>query len=666
MFVFGSIGLIFGAAIIYYLSLGLPDVQKISTYIPSETTKIYSADNVLLAELHREENRILIPLDKISPALKDGVIAMEDTDFYSHNGLNFRGIMRALYKDIKAMSFVEGGSTLTQQLARNLFLHRRKKLIRKLEEAILAVQIEKYFTKDEILEMYLNQVYWGHNAYGIESASRLYFGKNSSDLKLGEAALLVGLLQGPELFTPFRNYGRAKQRQLIVLNRMLKTGKITEQERIDAYREDLKLANRKKFKYKAPFFTSHIVKQLIEMYGEEEVYTAGLKVQTTLDYSLQQHAEELVKKYVDKGNKSHWIKGKKVPSLNYTQAAILAMDPTTGFVKVMQGGVDFKSNEFNRTTQSKRQPGSAFKPFVYLSALEKGFSPGSIIDDTPVTFNTIEGPYSPQNYNKKFLGPMPMRKALEKSVNVVAIKLNELVGPDYVIDVAKRLGIESNLKPILSLPLGAMEVSMMELVGSYGVLANNGRRVKPVSILEIRDREGVVLYESKIQEQKVAESHHIAALVEMMRGVVKYGTGRNANLPRPVAGKTGTTTDYKDAWFVGFVPQLVTGVWVGNDNNQPMENITGGWIPALMWKDFMIKAMDGITRIDFPRPRLMVQRKINWLNGRLATDASPEEFVTLEKFWQGKEPIMEDNSSQSSHQQKTEENQSGNLLDFFR
>ena len=671
LFVFGSaLGFLFviGFSIyLYQLAQDLPDVETVSTYIPAETTKIYSADKVILAELHLEENRVLIPIEKISKTLQETVVAIEDANFYKHNGLDFKGIARALYKDILAMSFVEGGSTLTQQLARNLFLTRKRKLSRKFSEAILAVQIEKKYTKTDILEMYLNQVYWGHNAYGIESATKMYFNKSASDITLAESAMLVGMLTGPELYSPIRNFKGAKRRQKIVLNRMKRIGVISEAEANAAYSEEIIIKERKKFRHKAPYFTSHIIKQLVEMYGEEAAYTSGMKVYTTLDYRLQKHAEKVVDKWIDYGKKSYRIRGEKYPSLNYRQAAILSIEPNTGYIRAMQGGSDFLSQQFNRTTQALRQPGSAFKPFLYLTALQKGFSPGSILEDAPVTFNTIEGPYSPNNYTQKYLGNIPMRKALERSVNVISIKLNYLMGPQEVVKVAKQVGISSQLLPILSLPLGANEVTMLELTSAYGVFANNGRRVEPTGIIKIEDRDGTPLYEHTIRERRVFDANLISTLVDMMKGIVKYGTGKGAKLPRPMAGKTGTTSDYRDAWFVGFVPQLVTATWVGNDDNTPTNKITGGWVPASMWRDFMKEALKGKPAQDFPRPRGLVQRKVNWLTGKLATDFSPKDFVTTEKYWRGKEPKEYDTAQdgKSSNQKDAATGSDDSLLDFF-
>ncbi|RAP37182.1 penicillin-binding protein [Candidatus Marinamargulisbacteria bacterium SCGC AAA071-K20] len=664
-FTIGFIGFIVLSIVIFNISRKLPDVETISTYIPAETTKIISEDNVVLAELHLEENRVLIPIEKISPEIQKAVVAMEDSNYYDHHGLDFKGIFRALVKDIMAGGFVQGGSTLTQQLARNLFLHRQRTIVRKLAEAILAVQIERKYTKTEILEMYLNQVYWGHNAYGIESASRMYYQKPAQNLNLAESALLVGILTGPELYSPIRNFRGAKVRQKLVLDRMVDLDIITKQESNIAYTEEIIIAKRKKFRYKAPFFTSFIIKQLIEMYGEEAAYTSGMRVHTTLNYGLQEHAEKTVKKYIEYGQSPKWVKGQKVASLNYEQGAILAIDPRTGYIKAMQGGADFQNNEFNRVTQSKRQPGSAFKPFLYLSALQKGFSPGSFIEDSPVTFNTIEGPYGPKNYTQKYLGNIPMRKAFERSVNVIAIKLNYLIGPETVVENAKKLGITSPLKPILSLPLGANEVTMLELGSAYGVFANNGKRVEPTGIISIEDRDGTPLYEHKIVERRVFNANLIATLVDMMKGIVKYGTGRNAKLPRPVAGKTGTTSDYRDAWFVGFVPQLVCITWVGNDNNTPTYKMTGGWVPASMWREFMKEALRKVPPQDFPRPKGLVQRKVNWKTGKLATDYSPEDSVTTEKYWKGTEPKEFDTAEDRRWSSEKKEDKEKDLIQFF-
>jgi len=586
---------------VLYLGTTLPDVDSINTYIPAETTKIISQDGTILAELHREENRVSIPLDKISPILQKTVVAMEDSNFYDHNGLDYFGIMRAIYKDILAGSFVEGGSTLTQQLAKNLFFTRQKKLTRKISEAIMAIRIENHYTKTEILEMYLNQVYWGHNTYGIESASRYYFGKTAQDLSLSESAVLVGMLTGPELFSPYRNFNASKTRQRLVLNRMVQTGLITEEQAEDAFNQPLQLRERTKLRYKAPYFTSYIIKQLVGMYGEEAIYTSGMKVYTTLRYDYQKVAEAVVEKYVAEAKGPLALGSTASP--NFSQAAILAIDPSNGYIVTMHGGADFLDNMFNRTTQAMRQPGSAFKPFVYLTALSKGYTPNSIVEDSPITFSTFQGPYTPKNYTNDYSGAMTIRRALEKSVNTIAIKLNHSIGPDNVVATARKLGIKSKIRPVLSLPLGANECTMLELVSAYGVMANEGYRIEPFGIIRIEDRDGVELYRHHPAQDQVYDANLISTLVDMMKGVVVSGTGQNARLPRPVAGKTGTTSDYRDAWFIGFIPQLVAGTWVGNDDNSSMNKITGGGVPALMWRDFMKEAIQDIPPRDFRPPR---------------------------------------------------------------
>ncbi len=614
--VIGSFMAVVMAIIIINVSRTLPDVNSISTYVPLETTKIYSDDGIILAQLHEEENRMVIPLSEISPTIKDTVVAIEDREFYSHPGINIQGIFRALFRDIIAGSFVEGGSTLTQQLARNLFLKKQKKISRKIAEAILAIQMERKYSKQEILEMYLNQVYWGHNAYGIESASLQYFGKHASEINIPQAAMLVGILSGPELYSPFRNFELAKSRQEIVLNRMVELGKISKIDADRYKRQDLEIANRRMLRYKAPYFTEYIVQQLIERYGEQAAYTSGMRVYTSLNYDMQRKAETVVKKYVDMGQSIQQTQsGKPVPNLHFDQGALLAMDPRTGYILAMQGGTDFRVSAFNRTIQAKRQPGSAFKPFVYLAGLEKGMTSSTIIDDSPITFNTGNGTYSPQNYTQEYLGPIPLRKALELSINIVAIKITNIVGPKYVINVARRLGLKSPLLPVLSLPLGANETTMLEMTSVYGVLANNGVRVEPVSIVRIEDRNGVPLYKSRFEEKRVFDPDLIATLVDMMKGVVDYGTGKAAKLPRPMAGKTGTTSDYRDAWFIGFVPQMVTATWVGNDNYTPMNGVTGGWIPAMMWKDFMMYALRSTPPREFMAAGGATPHHDNWETG---------------------------------------------------
>jgi penicillin-binding protein 1A len=579
------------AILVFAVSRTLPDVNTISTYIPNERTTIYSEEEIVLGQLHQEENRVVIPLEKISPIVRKAVVALEDTDFYEHHGINPKAIFRALIKDIIAGSFVEGGSTLTQQLAKNLFLSKKKQISRKVAEAILAVQIERKYSKDEILEMYLNQVYWGRNAYGIESASQQYFGKHANELSLAESALLVGMLQGPELYNPFKNFSGAKARQKIVLERMQKLQLITPETARESFAEPMIFASPKVFRYKAPYFTAYIVSQLMGMYGEGSTYTSGMRVYTSLNYKWQMKAMDVVSHYVNQGKMG----------MNFSQGALLAIDPSTGYIKALQGGADFQQNEYNRCVNARRQPGSAFKPIVYLAALEKGYTPESIVEDTPISFDTGRGGvYSPQNYTKTFSGSISIRRALEQSVNIVAIKLTNMIGPQNVVRVARQLGVQSPLPAYLSLPLGINEMTMLELASVYCVFANGGKRVEPSGITRIVDRDGNEIYKHQVSEKNVFDPGLIYSLVDMMRGVVISGTGTAARLPRPSAGKTGTTSDYRDAWFFGFVPQLVCATWVGNDDNHPMNKVTGGSVPALMWRDFMSVALASTPPAEFP------------------------------------------------------------------
>jgi penicillin-binding protein 1A len=576
---------------ILFLLKTLPDVKVISTFVPNQTTKIYSADGVILADLHKEENRITIPYSKISGTMKKAVVAMEDSRFYEHHGVDPIGILRAMTVNVIKGGKVQGASTITQQLARHLFLTKQKKFSRKVAEVILAIKIERQYTKEEILHMYLNQVYWGHNSYGIESATQQYFGKSAAYLSIAESAMLVGMLQAPEAFSPYRKLATTMKRKDMVLKRMLDVKLITRQQYLDSKKEVLVIAPRKKLKYRAPYFVQEVINILVRMYGEEEAYNGGLKVYTPIVWEMQKEAEAAVE----------WAVSESVnQNLNFGQAAMLAIDTKTGYIVTMVGGYDFLKSHYNKTIHAKRQPGSAFKPFVYLTALSKRLSPGTILVDSPVVFNTFQGPYAPTNYDLTYEGKVTMRKALEKSINTIAIKLVNMVSPEAVVATAKQFGITTPLWPYISIALGSQEVYMMELTSAYGALATGGLLAKPIYIKKIEDRNGIELYSNKPSVRRVYDQNLVYTLVDMMKGVVDYGTGKNAKLPRPVAGKTGTTSDYRDAWFIGFVPQLVCTAWVGNDDNTPMNKVVGGYIPALMWKQFMNTALKNITRLDFP------------------------------------------------------------------
>jgi len=564
----------------------LPDVRILRNYFPSETSYIYDIKGKLLASVHGEANREVVPLDKISPDLKRAVMAIEDSHFYDHHGINLTSVGRALLVNWQRGSTVEGGSTLSMQLVKNIFLSQQRKFSRKVAEAVLAIRIEQILKKDQILEMYLNQVYWGHNNYGIQTAARTYFGKSSANLNLGESAMLAGLIQAPQDYSPFVNMKLAKQRQEIVLNRMQELGWITPEEKAAASEEKLKFGRVKSFQGSAtPYVTNAASQELIKRFGRNAVLKGGMRVQTSVDANMQRMAEETV---------SRWHRRLRGQGLYADQMALVAVDPRTHFIKALVGGVDPKKSEFNRATQALRQPGSAFKPFVYYTAFASGkYTPNSIVYDTPASYRDGSvNLYSPRNYDNTFNGPMSIRKALEVSRNVPAIKVGRSVGLNKVIEICRTLGINSPMEPVISLPLGAIGVTPLEMANAYATFANYGWQSEPTVIVRVTDSSGNVLLDNTPKPQLVLEPWAAASLTSVLQGVVTNGTGRAAQIGRPAAGKTGTTSSERDIWFVGYVPQLATAVWVGNDNYRPLgHGATGGGMVAPIWRDFMTKAL---------------------------------------------------------------------------
>jgi penicillin-binding protein 1A len=624
-----------GAVIIFFVGyfssifLSLPDVRQIANLEPAESTKIYSADGKIISTLHEEENRIMVPLNEISFNLKNAVIASEDARFYSHPGIDLRSIARAVFTNVVRGRVLEGGSTITQQLARSLFLTRERTITRKIAEIILALLIERHYSKEEILELYLNQIYWGHNAYGIGAAANVYFGKTPAELNLAESALLGGLLKGPELYSPHKNLAAALIRQREVLKKMVLQHLIQPEEANRAAKEPIKLNPLPKTRYEAPFFVDYVLSQLNTILPQAELFKGGYRIYTTLDSTAQKAAEAAIEKMKEQG-----------PKAGFSEMALLAIDPRNSFIKAMVGGVNYSKSQYNRTWQSLRQPGSAFKIFTYIAAFENDFSPGDVIDDSPVSYDTPQGPWDVQNYDLIFKGPTTLRDGLRFSRNVVTVKLLDLVGVDKVVNVIRRLGITANLEANLSLALGTSEVSMMELLAAFAVLPAGGVYFKPVAVLKVEDRAGQKVYENQFSEPRLVLDKNVANLmVDLMQQVVLSGTGTRAYFGRPAAGKTGTTSDWKDAWFVGFTPELAAAVWLGNDDNKPTNNINGGSIPADTWKLFMSEALKDKPVQNFSEtPAGMVKLKICKVSGKIATDRCPAESISEEWFWQEKAP----------------------------
>jgi 1A family penicillin-binding protein len=585
-------------ALLNHYAEGLPDVAKLRYFEPSETTRIYSADGKLIATLFKE-NRTWTPYDKMSPYLIKAILAVEDSRFYQHHGVDPVGVARAVvYTVLHPGGDKQGASTITMQLARNIFLSFNQTLERKIKETLLASQIEKKFTKDEILELYLNQIYFGGGAYGVQAASKTYYGKNAKDLTICEAALIAGLPQAPSEFSPLVSERAAKHRQILVLGRMYDQKFLTYKQ----YRAALLEARHPTFMTKkaqefqvleVPYFTTWVIRQLSERYDEDLLYRGGLRIHTTVDLRLQKVAEATVRNLIRRDG----------PGLKADCSALVCIENKTGYVRAMAGGLGWtKKNQFNRAWQAKRHPGSSFKPLVYATAVEAGYSPDSIVSDSPYTIQvSATETWSPKNSDHAFMGSINMKTALTQSRNVVAVKLLMMVGVDRVIDMAYRCGITERLYPNPSLALGAVEVSPMEMCTAYTVFPNGGLHTEITGVKAIFDSDGNPIEDNTYPKQEEVMSEITAtAMTEMMVNVVENGTGTMARLSGyRVAGKTGTTDDYRDAWFCGFTSQFTTAVWVGNDDNSQMATSFGGNLPARIWQQFMQAAMTGKPSVPF-------------------------------------------------------------------
>ncbi|WP_242038006.1 transglycosylase domain-containing protein [Tolypothrix sp. FACHB-123] len=581
----------------------LPDVRQLRNFFPSETTYIYDIKGKLLAHIHGEANREVVTLNNISPHLKRAVLASEDSHFYEHHGIYPAGIGRAALVNWAAGGVREGGSTITMQLVKNLFLSPQRAFTRKIAEAVLAIRLEQVLSKDDILEMYLNQVYWGHNNYGVQTAARTYFNKSAAYLTLGEAAMMAGLIQAPEEFSPFVNMKLAKQQQKEVLGRMLHLNWISQQEYNNAIKQELKFGKIRSFQGSAlPYVTNTVSQEIIKKFGREALLKGGMRIQTTVDTNFQKMAEKTVQK---------WHRTLTNRGVYKNQIALVAIDPRTHFIKALVGGVNPKTSEFNRATQAQRQPGSSFKPFVYYAAFASGrFTPNSTVLDNPVSYRDGSGWYYPRNYDNSFMGAISIRTAMSLSRNIPAIKLGKAVGMNKVIETCRTLGIMSPMIPVSSLPLGAIGVTPLEMASAYATFANYGWQSPATIIARVTDSSGNVLLDNTPKPQLVLDPWASAATLDVMQTVINQGTGKNAAIGRPAAGKTGTTSSEKDIWFIGTVPQLTTAIWVGRDDNRQLaRSATGGGTVAPIWRDFMQKALVGVpverfqATSKFPRPQ---------------------------------------------------------------
>ncbi|MEB3229597.1 MAG: PBP1A family penicillin-binding protein [Leptolyngbyaceae bacterium] len=565
----------------------LPDTDLVLTFVRGGSITIVSADDYVLQRMG-PGSREKLAFEDIPPQLVEAFIASEDKNFYEHNGVDYKAIARAIRSNIDSGRVVQGGSTITQQLARLVFLDQSPTIERKIREALLSHKIEENISKEKILERYLNLVYLGSGAYGVADAAWIYFSKSVDELSLSEIATIAGLPPAPSLYSPIENLEAAQERRNETLKRMVEAGYITEDVRQTVVAQPLEVnpSLPKNFLSFSPYFTSYVMKELPKYISQQAFEQGALTVETTLNLGWQRMAEETIEAAL--ADYSQWQ--------NFEQAAITTLDPRTGEIKTMVGGTDFAESQFNRVSQAPRQPGSTFKPFVYAAAIASGMSPSQSYEDAKFV---VDG-YEPKNYGKGYSGTVTIRDALIRSINVVAVKTLIDVGFQPVIDLANQMGIQAELLPVYSLALGSVEVTLLELTNAYGTFANQGTFVEAHGITRVVDRNNndQVIYEAKWQPQRALDTDSAAIMTWMLQAVVESGTGRNARLGRPVAGKTGTSESYRDLWFVGYIPQLVTGVWLGNDDNTPTWGQSS--TAARIWHDFMVKVVDSYEVEGFP------------------------------------------------------------------
>ena len=667
--------LILASSLLSFSAVGCLQIQKLPEPQISLASEVLDVNGKEITKLFKE-NRVEVNLAEISDNMEKAVIAVEDSRFYEHSGIDVIGIGRATVKNLRAGRVVEGGSTISQQTAKNLYLSNERTFTRKAKELLYTLQLERRYTKDEILNMYLNQIYFGKGAYGVEVASQTYFGKPAQELNLAESAMLAGVPKSPNSLNPFNDFDAAKARQAVVLNRMVELGVINANQAKQAKTEEISLKTSAKLETQtASFFIDMVREYITEKFPDqpELLYRGGLTIETTLDLDMQVAAELAVSNGL-----------KDYPSM---QAALVALDPKTGYMKAIVGGRD-STSKFNRAIDALRQPGSTMKPFVYAAAIDNGYTPASTFKCEPVEFKLAGGKtYKPTDYGNSYHNrDFTLKEALAVSDNLVAVKLNEAVGPETVVKYAKSMGINSPLAPILSLALGTKEVSPLELAAGFVPLANQGVKAKPVFVLSIKDKNGNTLDENKPFLSKVLDEKTAYIVTDMLKAVLEPGgTGAaiGQSFTRPMAAKTGSTNEYRDAWFVGFTPDLVTSVWAGNDDPAIPAGRSGGALSGPIWREFNQAALAKIEPRDFPIPAGIVKVKICADSGLLATPNS--EKVIEAAFIEGTEPTEEcpvhkasnwfedllegDNGTdqgQSDGRSNEERGNDWNILDWFR
>ena len=624
------------AGFIIFSVWDLPEVQVLEGYKPSITSRVFSDSNRLLAEFY-VENRTPVGLGDVPDTMIYALIATEDTRFYNHFGLDLQGIARALYRNIRAGKVVEGGSTLTQQLAKVLFLTPERSYTRKLKEMALALRIEQRYTKQEILALYLNQIYFGSGAYGVEAAARIFFNKSAKELTIAECALLAGLPRSPRYYSPFKSPQSALGRRSYVLNRMVQRKVITKEQADSAKQVALPLAPQLRTEGAAPYFVEYVRQQVEERFGSSILYSGGLNIYTTINEELQGYAENAVRTGLAGIEARHSGK-KRTPSIPL-QAALVAVEPSSGHILAMVGGRDYRESQFNRAWQAVRQPGSAFKPLIYAAALDRGFTSADVLEDSPLSIKVDRNrTWTPENFTRKHQGNVTLRSALALSLNVPTVRLLERIGIQQAIEYANKFGIRNTLFPYLSLALGSSDVTLLELASAYAVFANHGVRLGPVSITTVSDSTGRVLYANTALPDQVLRAESAFLITNLLKGTIENGTGWKAReLARPAAGKTGTTNDYRDAWFIGYSSSLLAGVWVGYDDHRIIGNRETGARAALpIWLDFMKNAHAGREPEDFHVPEGITFRDIDARTGMLASESC--RLTIREAFLAGTEP----------------------------